>query len=300
MSEPPLTASQIAASVDGSLEGPDAEVTGLGVLDSAAAGQLGFATETAVETDAAARAARNGAVLLVPHSAPGFAHGSVIRVDNPRGAFAEAVRRFFAPPVTPGVASTAIIHPTARIAASAHVGEYTVIEKGVVIGAGTEVRNHVVIAAGVEIGENCLIKSHAVIGEEGFGIDKDAAGDNVRLPHVGSVRIDDHVEIGAFTTICSGTILPTTIGHHTKIDDHVHVSHNCRIGENVIITACAEISGSTEVGDRAWLGPNMSALQGVVIGADALVGVGAVVTKSVPPGDVWFGNPARRMRSAND
>lgn len=278
--------------------GPDRVITALSPLASAGEGQLAFAADVvryAAEIEAALTA---GAIVLVPAGAGTMdvRAGSTIAVDNPRTAFAIVVSAFFAPVVEPGIAATATVHPTATIDATAHVGEFTVVGPEAVVGARTEIRNHVVIAAKVRLGADCLIKSHAVIGEEGFGIDTDAEGNNVRLPHLGSVVLGNSVEVGNFTTICSGTIAPTEVGDFTKIDDHVHVSHNCRVGRNVIITACAEVSGSVTIGDRAWLGPNCSIIQGLTIGADSLVGIGAVVTKSVGASEVHFGNPARKIR----
>lgn len=292
------TVAEVAARLSATANGAERVITGLSPLDSAGDGQLAFAGDVvryASELEAALSA---GAVVLVPADAPpmDIRSGSTIAVDNPRAAFAIVVSTFFAPAVEPGIAATAIVHPTATIDSTAHIGEFSVIGPGVVVGANTEIRNHVVLAANVRLGSDCLIKSHAVIGEEGFGIDTDAEGNNVRLPHLGSVVLGNSVEVGNFTTICSGTISPTKVGDFTKVDDHVHVSHNCRIGRNVIITACAEVSGSVTIGDRAWLGPNCSIIQGLMIGADSLVGIGAVVTKSVGASEVHFGNPARKIR----
>lgn len=291
-------ASEVAARLSATVTGPDRAISGLSPLGKAGERQLAFAGDLvhyAAELEAALEA---GAVVLVPADAPppDVRAGSTIAVDNPRAAFAIAVSAFFAPVVAPGIAATAAVDPTATVDPTAHVGEFTVVGPGVVIGPGTEIRNHVVLAANVRVGSGCLIKSHAVIGEEGFGIDSDAEGNNVRLPHLGSVVLGNSIEVGNFTTVCSGTIAPTEIGDFTKIDDHVHISHNCRIGRNVIVTACAEISGSVTIGDRAWLGPNCSIIQGLTIGADSLVGIGAVVTKSVGASEVHFGNPARKIR----
>lgn len=292
------TARDIAAHLSAELVGDDRPITGLSPLSEPSSGSLTFVSDAAKYEDALVAAALVGAVILFPQDAelPDIADSAFIRVRNPRGAFATAVDAFFKPAVTAGIAPTAIVDATASVASSAHIGDYSVLGAGVVVGPFVEIRNHVVLAANVQIGEGSVIKSHAVIGEEGFGIDKDADGNNLRLPHLGSVVLGDHVEVGNFTTICSGTISATTVGDYTKIDDHVHVSHNVRIGRNAIITACAEISGSVQIGDGVWIGPNASIIQGLTIGANALIGIGAVVTKSVPASEVQFGNPARRIR----
>lgn len=194
-----------------------------------------------------------------------------------------------------GIAHTAVVSPDATVDATAFVGEFSVIRAGAVVGAHAQIRDHVVIGRGVQIGEHTLIKSHAVIGEEGFGIEKDSAGNNFRVPQIGSVRIGAHVQLGNFTTVCAGALEPTTIGEYAKISDHVHVAHNCHIGRNAILTAGVVLSGRTKVEEGVWLGPGSTVRDGLTIGANAFVGIGSNVVKSVPPGQKWAGNPARQM-----
>lgn len=297
MPMPPLTANALAAELESSHIGPDTEILGLSPLSDARTGDLTFAIDPRANASAVTTALKAGAVVLVPPDADIANHrGTLIPVANPRAAFAMIVARHFDTRPAAGIAATATIHPSARIHPTAHIGDYSVIRENAVVEEGVEIRAHVVIHRGVVIGARTLIKSHAVIGEEGFGIEKDAAGDNLRIPHIGSVRLGHDVEVGSFTTVCSGTITPTTVGDHTKIDDHVHVSHNCRIGRNVIITACAEISGSVVIGDDTWIGPNASIIQGVTLGEHSLLGIGAVAVKSIPANEVQIGNPARRFR----
>jgi UDP-3-O-[3-hydroxymyristoyl] glucosamine N-acyltransferase len=165
-----------------------------------------------------------------------------------------------------------------------------------VIGDGTEVRHHVVIARGVTIGRDCVIKSHAVVGEDGFATEQDEAGNNVKITHVGGVRIGDGVEVGTTSVICCGTIDPTEIGDYTKIDDNVFVAHNCRIGRNCHLIANAEISGSVVMGDNVWVAPSVTIKDGVQIGADAYIGLGAVVLRDCDAGWIYVGNPAKPLR----
>jgi UDP-3-O-[3-hydroxymyristoyl] glucosamine N-acyltransferase LpxD len=179
------------------------------------------------------------------------------------------------------------IHPTARI------GRNVVLGRGVRIGAGTVIYHNAVIGDEVSIGQRCVIKSCAVVGEEGFGFERDTLGKAVRLPHIGTVLIGDEVEVGSLTTICRGTIGDTILRNGCKIDDHVHVSHNVDVGEDAFVIACAEVSGGVKIGPRAWIAPNASILNQLSIGADAIVGLGGVVVKSVPDGAVVAGNPAK-------
>lgn len=297
-----LSASIIAAELDAPLLGDDVAITRPAPLAEASRGELTFVLNPDSHADAAERALGAGAVLLAPH---GYEHprssaGAVVLVDNPRAAFATILARHFTRRPQPGIASTAVVHPTAVVAASASIGEFTVIREGAVIDADVEIRDHVVIGHDVRIGASSLVKSHAVVGEEGFGMERDSAGDYMRIPHIGSVVIAENVEIGAFATVCSGTIAPTRIADHTKLDDHVHIAHNCQIGRNVIITAGVIFSGSVTVEDDAWIGPNASIIQGVTLERGSLLGIGAVALTSVPALEVRSGNPARRLRSVTE
>lgn len=181
------------------------------------------------------------------------------------------------------------------------MGIETIVENNVMIGDNVQIGQRCVIRAGavinsnVIIGDDTVIRENAVIGGYGFGFEWDEDGVPVRLPHIGGVIIGHHVEIGALTTIASGTIEPTIIEDYTKIDDHVHISHNCHIGRCCLITACAEISGSVMIGNNTWLGPNCSVINGIRIGNNCLIGIGAVVTKPVKDDAIVSGNPAQSL-----
>jgi len=178
---------------------------------------------------------------------------------------------------------------------SARIGRNVVLGKGVRVGANTIIHHNVVIGDEVIIGQRCVIKSGAIIGENGFGFERDSQGNAVRLPHLGTVIIDDDVEIGSLTTVCRGTLGNTRLRKGSKIDDHVHIAHNVDVGEDAFIIACAEVSGGVRIGARAWLAPNSSVINQVNIGADAVIGLGSVVLKSVPNGAVVVGNPAKPL-----
>lgn len=292
-----LSAQTIAADLNGTLLGPDALVMTPAPIADASAQTLTFVGDVERFAGEFARALALGATVFAPEGTalPEGSPGSVIAVANPRASFGLAVARYFVPAPPTGVAESARIHPSAQVHETAYVGEFTVVREGAVIEAHAEIRDHVVIGRNVVVGSHALVKSQAVIGEEGFGIEKDADGNNFHVPHIGSVRLGAHTEVGNFTTVCSGTISATVVGEYTKIDDHVHIAHNCRIGRNVIITACAEISGSVTIEDDVWIGPNASVIQGLTLGRDSLLGIGAVAVKSVPENEVRVGNPAKRL-----
>lgn len=132
---------------------------------------------------------------------------------------------------------------------SAFVSPHAFIEAGVEIGPRSVILPFVYLGQGTRIGADCIIKSGSIIGQDGFGFERDENNLPIRLIHLGSVVIGDRVEIGSLNTVCRGTLGDTIIESDVKTDDHVHVGHNCLIKRAALITACAELSGSVEVGE---------------------------------------------------
>ncbi len=219
-----------------------------------------------------------------------------IVLKNPRLGFAKVLQHFFAEQPPRGIEKTAVVDPGASIAEDVYIGHYSIIEAGVVIGPRSVIRDHVVIRRNTRIGSDVLVKSHTVIGEEGFGFEFDEHGEPIRIPHMGRVVIGNGVEIGAMNVIARGTLEDTVIHNGVKTDDHVFIAHNVVIEENAVIIAGAEISGSVTIGRGAWVAPQAAIINKVHIGERALVGIGAVVTKSVDENMVVAGNPAKPLR----
>ena len=184
--------------------------------------------------------------------------------------------------------------PPAQVDPSASIAPSAVIEDGVSIGEGTVVGPRAVIRTGTRIGRHCEIQAGAVIGEAGFGFERDAELRPLRMIHLGAVHIGDHVLVGANTCIARGALDDTVIEDYVKINNLVHVAHNCHIGRGTIIGACADLCGSLRIGANCWIAPNCSIRQKLEIGEGATVGIGAVVVKDVEPGAMVYGNPARR------
>jgi UDP-3-O-[3-hydroxymyristoyl] glucosamine N-acyltransferase len=222
---------------------------------------------------------------------------SFIVVSNPRLVFAKVVQNFFLETPIPYIHPTAVVAENAKLHPSASIGAYCVVESGVSIGEGSVIKNHVVISGNVKIGKFCYIKSGAVIGEEGFGFDFEDDQTPVRLPHLGSVEIGDFVEIGSNATVARGTLDNTIVGKHTKIDDHVHIAHNCNIGINCVITACAALSGGVTLEGSNWIGPNSAIIQKIKIHENAFVGIGSVVTESIKTRSKVMGLSAMPLKS---
>lgn len=215
-------------------------------------------------------------------------------VNNPKLAIAKAGNEFFVEKITPEIHPSAIIHPDAQIGKNVYIGPNTVIEN-CTIGDDTIIDANVHIYSPVIIGKHCVVKSGAVLGGMGFGFEKDENGNLFRFPQIGNLFIGDYVEIGANTCIDRGALSDTVIGDYCKINNLCHIAHNNKIGKNVVITAQVNISGSSVIENEVWIAPNASIRGWLTIGEGATIGMGAVVTKDVPAGETWVGNPARKL-----
>jgi UDP-3-O-[3-hydroxymyristoyl] glucosamine N-acyltransferase len=292
------TAREIASFVEASFGGKAADlnrdfpINGLSTLRAPRPNSLLFAKQ----------APADGAVfpddvllIVAPEHSAHFAIPRVA-VERPRLVFALAAQQFAAQEqAPPGIHPTAIISQSATIDPSASVGAFTVIGDHCKIGSFTRIGHHNVLGSRVEIGRNCIVGSNNVIGEDGFGVEEFGDSQTVRLPSIGGVTIGDDVQIGNFNAIVGGTIEPTVIEDGVQIDNLIHIAHNAYIGAGSLIIACAEVSGSVKLGRRVWLGPNSSIKNGLEIGDDCLVGIGATVIKSSEPNAVLAGNPARKL-----
>jgi len=291
-----LKASDVAVFLGSTLHGKDGHIETTVSFDAMVDAALSFSK--AKPSGDMLKGVR-GACIITSALPDNIESNAFIVVDTPRLAFAKVLAEFFIEKRKPGIGQYTVIDPTAKIGRSVVIGNNCTIGRKVEIGDYTEIRNNVVITAGIKIGAHCLIRSNSVIGEEGFGFANEADGTPIRIPHLGSVEIGDYVEIGNFTAIARGTLKNTIIRSHVKIDNLVHIAHNCVIGEKTMIIACAEVSGSSVVGENCWLGVGCSTMQKISIGADCVIGIGAVILRDVPSGAVMAGNPAKILRTKN-
>lgn len=278
-----LLLSDLAAELGLPLYGLDISLDGVAPANLVSTGELTFSTSEPPRIDQIA-------VITDRDPSSGDPQCGYLLSENPRLDFIRALN-FLAECV--GFSrdrDESEIHPSVR------VGKNVVIEDGCVVGEGTVIAHNVVLHSGTRIGKFCKINSGAIIGGDGFGFERMADGTPLKFPHLGGVLIGDKVEIGALNSVARGTLSDTIISDFVKTDNLVHIAHNCKIGPSSLITACAELSGGVVLGKEVWIGPNASIMQKVSIGDGALVGLGAVVTKSIPEFTVFAGNPAKKIR----
>ena len=274
----------------------DLEVTALGTLEEAGAGEITFlAASTASEQLAECAAS---AVILRQEDLKAWSGAAVI-CENPHLGYARAARALDTTPMPdPGVQPSAVVAETADVSATSSIGANCVIEDHVVIGedvvigpgsvigegarlgAGTRLFANVTVMRGVVIGERCFIKSGAVLGSDGFGNTQEE-GHWVRIPQHGGLRIGHDVQIGAVTTIDRGAIGDTVIADGVVIDNLVQVGHNCQVGEDTAIVSCVGIAGSVVIGKRCILAGAVGVADHVTICDDVHLTGMAMVTGSI-------------------
>jgi UDP-3-O-[3-hydroxymyristoyl] glucosamine N-acyltransferase len=260
----------------------------------ASPGEASWVSESTHRSDPERIVSFGGSLLITPPltDIPKTVH-AIVPCTRPKLAFSRMLMRFFPtlaavswPEAGLQVSDRASVDPSVQLAPGVVIGSGTTIAAGTVIGPNTVIAN-AVIGPRVTIGANCSI------GLPGFGFERDATGRYTRFPHVGRVVIQHDVEIGSNTCLDRGTLGDTTIGAYVKIDNLVHVAHNVTIGDNSLLIAHAMIGGSVSIGRDVWCAPAASLKNKLVIGDGALIGLGAVVVKSVESGATVVGNPAR-------
>jgi UDP-3-O-[3-hydroxymyristoyl] glucosamine N-acyltransferase len=292
-------------------------LSGISSVDSATPGDLIFVDHEG--NLSLALESRASAVIVGDFAAGPTNSKTVLLAAQPRLAFARAAQLLCPRPERkPGVHPSAIVHPSARLTDGVCVEERVVIGEGVNIGDSTRIGAgsiigmkvsigcdcdlypNVAIYPGVRLGDRVIVHSGAVLGSDGFGYVRDqATGRYEKFPQIGLLEIEDDVEIGANATIDRGALDATRIGRGTKIDNLVHVGHNCQIGEDVVIAAQTGLSGSAVLENGVVVAGQVGIADHVRVEAGAILGAQCgVPSKKVIRGKgiVFWGTPARPIR----
>ncbi len=308
---------EIAALVGGSIIGDgEIEIASVADIMNAKAGQLSFfdKIEDLPDTGASCLIVRDGTVLPETYSGDSVA---LIVAAKPKLAFAKIAEKLITGNPRQGWHETAVLpqqNEQGSEIRAAYIGAHVTIGNGTVISEGAEIHDGVrigrnvnikkfavihancVIYDNVEIGDSTILHAGVVIGADGFGYVKDEEGEYIKFPQIGTVVIEDNVEIGANTCVDRGALGETRIGEGTKIDNLVQVGHNVSIGKRCVIAAQTGISGSVVIeddcviGGQVGFGDHVRVLSGAVIGSQA----GVLPGKIVRPG-VWWGTPIQPL-----
>ncbi|MHC4885963.1 MAG: UDP-3-O-(3-hydroxymyristoyl)glucosamine N-acyltransferase [Planctomycetota bacterium] len=310
-----VLASDLAAVVEGTLEGEDLTVSGVAGLREARAGDLSFLANKRYEGDLVTTEA---SLVIIGRQAPEPAC-SFIRVENPDLAFSRAVNHMAgAVPELP-----AGIHPSAQIAEGVVLGEGVRVGPNVVVEEGCKIGENTCLWAGVyvghstTIGDSCclmpnvvvyhestigsrvILHAGAVVGSDGFGYAWDGR-QHVKIPQVGVVVIEDDVEIGANTCLDRARFGVTRIGQGAKLDNLIQIAHNVDVGPLCAFAAMVGVAGSTTIGTGTLIGGKVGIYGHVDIGAGVQLSANAGVTKNLPAGGHYTGYPAKPHKQQID
>lgn len=235
-----------------------------------------------------------GIVLTTPDLASDVPADNLLLLvpDNPKTAYyqllEEVCRAGLFEQLQGYVSPSAKIHPRAFVDSNVYVDERAYVGPNAVVLANTYV------------GKDCVIQPNATVGSDGFQAFT-ANGRNQICTHGGGVWLGDGTQVGANTCVDKGLFGGFTfLGEGTKVDNLVHIAHDVRVGSNCLVIACSEVSGSVRLGDFVYLAPGATLTNGLEIGSRSFIGIGSLVTRSLPPHSFAFGSPARRQGWACD
>ncbi len=309
-----LTASQLAALVNGQVEGDEnVKVNTFAKIEEGHPGALSFLanpkyTHYIYTTASSVVLVRRDFVAEQPVRA------TLIRVDDPYATVAHLLDMVskMSQVEKRGVESPSFVAEGVNVPEDAYVGAFAYVGAGARIGAGAKIYPQAYVGCGCEIGDgtilypgvkvydgckigkNCIIHSGAVIGADGFGF-APVDGHYEKIPQTGNVVVDDDVEIGANTTIDRAMMGSTRIGRGTKLDNLIQIAHNCSVGEDTVMAAQVGIAGSAKIGDHCMIGGQVGIVGHISIADGTNIGAQSGVSRATNPGDRIMGAPAVEM-----
>jgi UDP-3-O-[3-hydroxymyristoyl] glucosamine N-acyltransferase len=304
-----LTLGEIAKLIDGEVSGnSDIKITGISGIKEAVKGDITFLANSKYES----LLAKTAASAVIVSKSINSSLKPLVKTENPSLAFARVVNLFAPNTINhpKNIHSLSAISAKAKLGKNTSVGAFTIIEDNVQIGDNTIIYGNCYIGHDTKIGAKCIIYPNvsirerievgnrviihcgAVLGSDGFGFAK-VKGVQEKIPQIGTVVIEDDVEIGANVAVDRARFDKTIIGKGTKIDNLVQIAHNVIVGENCLIIAQAGISGSTVIGKDVILAGQAGLVGHITVGDGAIAAAQAGVTKSIPAHTMVSGYPAR-------
>ncbi|BDY12197.1 UDP-3-O-(3-hydroxymyristoyl)glucosamine N-acyltransferase [Hydrogenimonas cancrithermarum] len=293
--------SELARELEIEFSGEDREISGIGTLSGATPSQISFLDNPKYLKDLATTNA--AAVLISSKHASKVPEGTIALIDEEPYLKLAMASRFFAPKpmkeegAEPKIGEACIIGENVAFGKDVVIGDRVTIMPGAYVGDDVEIGDDTLIYPNVtiyhqcKIGKRCIVHAGTVIGSDGYGFAHTKAGKHVKLYQLGNVVIEDDVEIGANCAIDRGALESTLIKEGTKIDNLVHVAHNCEIGEYCLITGQVGLSGSTKLGRNVVMGGQSGTAGHLEIGPFATIAARGGVTKSIAGGKVYAGFP---------
>ncbi|AOE50354.1 UDP-3-O-(3-hydroxymyristoyl)glucosamine N-acyltransferase [Kangiella sediminilitoris] len=291
------TLQEIASAIGAELKGePQLIITAVSPLDKAEKNHISFINQAKYASHA--HSSQASALIVTPEIAEGL-EGNLLVMKDPYLGFAKVSQLFDSTPrPQPGIHPSAVVAEGVKLGDNVSIGANVVIAEGVVIKSGsmleagvyigencligenTRVYPNTVLYHGVTLGRDCIIHANVVIGSDGFGYANEK-GQWVKIPQVGGVNIGDEVEIGAHTAIDRGAMADTEIGRGVKLDNHIHVAHNVKIGDYTAIAGCTAIAGSAVIGKHCTIAGRVSILGHLSICDNAHITATTFVNKSI-------------------
>jgi UDP-3-O-[3-hydroxymyristoyl] glucosamine N-acyltransferase len=308
-----FSAKEIAALVGGKVEGnPDATVSKLAKIEEGVVDSLSFLSNPAY---ASFIYTTNASIVIVNSDfIPEQKLNSsltLIRVPDARAAFAKILGAYNQYRLNKtGIDQLAFVSPSAKIGKNVYIGAFAFIGENAIVGDNTKIYPHCFLGdnsqtgnnstlySGVKvyhdcvIGNDCILQAGAIIGGDGFGFQPNSENNYQKVPHIGNAILEDHVEIGANTTIDRATLGSTIIRKGVKLDNLIQVAHNVEIGENTVIASQTGIAGSTKIGRDCMIGGQVGIIGHLSIGDRVKIAAQSGVGNNIPDDQIVQGSPA--------